>query len=231
MNKIFTCLLLFLGVMATLSVKAQVQNPFSPGFDQTATDTASSSFSDDLYEDDKATKQEPESPFLKPYERIILTFDSTTNLITFSGVIEQDESGSDSLYIRTKRWAEKKFGKGLTYELDKRNQKLVMKLVLPAYAYKNSYSRRSIGNYEFRMSVLVKEGRYKYILNNFVHETLKPASGGKPTRNYFEYYYTSENNIQINDRILRYANHDINKLIRDFNLAMREPLLVDEDEW
>ena len=35
------------------------------------------------------------------------------------------------------------------------------------------------------------------------------ASGGKPVRNYFEYYNSSTSNIQAYDKVLRYADKDI----------------------
>lgn len=174
----------------------------------------------------------PEEPVVKPYERIVLEFDSGTNLITYSGVVEQPESSSDSLYIRAKKWSTQTFtgsGKAM-YELDKKNQKLVINGSIPAFAYGNKYSKRPIGRFSFKMTVWFKEERYKYQISNLVHEGEKPNQGSAP-RNYFEYYYTTTTNIRGCDQILRFADKDLNKMIDDFKKAMKEPRLVDEDEW
>lgn len=224
-------LILFFLHIAMLRATAQVQDPLSPGYDEYYEDSSaydSSAMEKDLEENN--VKNEPVNPFLKPYERIKLPFDSITNLITYSGVVDQEESGSDSLYVRAKKWAERTFQKGFKIETDKKNQKLVYIATIPAYSYNNPYSRKLIGTYEMKFTVLIKEGRYKYQINNLVHESVKPASG-KATRNYFEYYYTTTTNVQVCDRILRYADKDINNLIASFKKAMAEPILVDEDDW
>ena len=165
------------------------------------------------------------------YKRIVLNLDSNTNLITYSGVVEQEESGSDSLYTRAKKFGESIFGKDKTkFELQKYGQKIIMSGSITAYSYANKYNKKSIGKYEFRMTVLIKEGRYKYTITNLVHQGPVPANG-KPFRNYFEYYYNSTTNIRGNDIILRYADTEINATIAKFKSSMKDPKLVDEDEW
>ena|ERR1043166_3995741 len=224
-------ILLLVGAVLSSRVNAQVQDPNSPTYDLNYTDSTQtdSSASEGTATDSSA--KENIDPALRPYQRMVLTMDSVTNLITYSGVVEQEESGSDSLYTRAKRFANKYLGKGNIFELDKRNQKLIIAGTVPAYSYPNKYSKRPIGHYEFKMTVLIKEGRYKYTINNLLHEAVKPQAGGKPQRNYFEYYYTTNNNVQLADRILRYADRDLNELIERFKVAMREPKLQDEDDW
>jgi hypothetical protein len=215
-------------VVAVFFASAQNQDPNSPGFDFNATTTDST----DTQEGDQASDS---APVVKPYERIVLAMDSITNLITYSGVIEQEESSSDSLYVRTKNWANKMFSengkeaKGL-YEMDKKNQKLLINGWLPAYIYSNKYVKRPNGKYLFKMTILIKEGRYKYTITNLAHEAVKPNQG-TPNRNYFEYYYTTTPGIKGVDSILRYADKDINKMIEGYKKVMREKPLVDEDEW
>jgi uncharacterized Rmd1/YagE family protein len=206
-----------------------VQNEATPGFDFNA--PAPDSTAKDSSASGDPVVEGPVNNLLKPYERMVLNVDSATNLITFFGVVEQEESGSDSLYIRAKNWAVKNLGKDLKVEVDKRNQKLVYIGTIPAYTYMNKYSKRSIGTFEFRMTFLFKEGRYKYQITNLVHETVKPAEGGKSTRNYFEYYYTSTTRIRENDIILRNAEKDILKLIESVKVALHDPIVVDEDDW
>ncbi|NDC30088.1 MAG: DUF4468 domain-containing protein [Bacteroidetes bacterium] len=223
-KSILTIVLSILGFF----VFAQNQDPNSPVYDYNYTDstqTTSDSSSSD-------TPAEGSEETAKVYQRIVMPLDSVTNLITYNGVVEQEESGSDSLYARAKRFAEKNLGKGKElYEMDKRNQKLVVNGSIPAFAYINRYNKKTIGKYQFKMTILVKEGRYKYTITNFVHESEVSAAGGKPVRNYFEYYSNSSTNLQTYDKILRYADKDIKETIQRFQLAMREPKLLDEDDW
>lgn len=211
---------------------AQNQDPNSPGFDMNYTD---SSMMEQPAEGEG--EQQPEVAPVKPYERIVLAMDTLTNLITYSGVVEQEESSADSLYARIKTFAVKTFSNGtkekdpkLMFEVDKKNQKLVINGVLPAYSYSNKYAKKAMGTYQFKMTILLKEGRYKYTITNLVHEGVKP-NVGTPTRNYFEYYYTTTTNIKGVDQILRYADKDINQMIENFKKALKEPIVVDEDEW
>ena len=224
----------FTGVLALLLCafvsSAQNQDPNSPGFDFNFTDSTNL----EQTTDENGEKPAEASP-VKPYERIVLAMDTLTNLITYSGVVEQEESSSDSIYGRIKTFAAKTFANGakdpkLMFEVDKKNQKLVIAGVLPAYSYANKYAKKPIGTYQFKMTILIKEGRYKYTISNLVHEATKP-NVGTPARNYFEYYYTTTTNIRGVDQILRYADKDINLMIENFKKALKEPVLVDEDEW
>jgi hypothetical protein len=229
MKKYFSVVAL---LVAVYFASAQNQDPNSPGFDFTTT-TDSTNTTTDTQEGDQTAEA---APVVKPYERIVLAMDSLTNLITYTGVVEQEESSSDSIYFRTKKWALKTFTekekgepKGL-YELDKKNQKLIINGSIPAYLYTNKYAKQPNGRYLFKMTVLIKEGRYKYTITNLAHEAVKPNQGS-PNRNYFEYYYTTTTNIKGVDSVLRYADKDLNKMIESFKKALKEKPVVDEDEW
>jgi hypothetical protein len=220
-KSILTIVLSMLG----LFVFAQNQDPNSPVYDYNYTDSTQTT-------SDSSSTESAAEETVKVYQRILMPFDSVTNLITYNGIVEQEESGSDSLYARAKRFSEKNLGKGKAlYELDKRNQKLVVNGSIPAFAYINKFNKKTIGKFQFKMTILVKEGRYKYTITNFVHESEVSASGGKPVRNYFEYYNSSTSNIQAYDKVLRYADKDIKETIQKFQLAMRDPKLLDEDDW
>jgi hypothetical protein len=228
MKKAF--LLLALGI-SSLYVFSQTQDPSSPGFDfgtTTPTDTTTTPT-----EGETSGEESEQAAVAKPYVRIILNVDSITNLISYIGVVEQEETGSDSLYIRAKRWATQKFAGGASkaiFDVDKKNQKLVINGWLPAFAYGNKYSKRDIGRFEFKVTIWIKEGRYKYQISNFVHEGVKPVQGNA-SRNYFEYYYTSTTSIKGNDQILRFADRDINLLIENMKKNLKDPVVVDEEEW
>lgn len=225
---IFVLTIFLLGLSQIASAQGQDQN--SPTYDYSYTDSTSNSNNQtDSTVTDSSTSN-PENA-VEAYKRIVLNFDSNTNLITYNGVVEQEDSGSDSLYARAKKFGEKIFGKeNNIFEVQKYGQKLIMNGSINAYSYANKYNKKSIGKYEFKLIVLIKEGRYKYTITNLVHRGPIPANG-KPFRNYFEYYYNSTTNIRGNDIILRYADREIKDTITRFQTSMKEPRLVDEDEW
>jgi len=229
-------ILLFVFSAFTVAAIAQKQDTKTQGFDPFSTQpdtTTAAVASDSLPRQDTST-------IVKPYEKLVLYVDSVTNLITYLGVVEPNEintnpdetTSSDSLYIRAKRWAVKRFtgGAKALFDVDKRNIKIVLNGWMPAYAYGNKYTKRNVGKYEFKMTIWLKEGRYKYQLSNFVHEGVKPNEGSV-VRNYFEFYYTSPNSLKGNDLTLRYADKDIHRLIEDFKKHMKDPIIVDEEEW
>lgn len=211
-------------ILMSVSAYSQTVEPVANIYDDTtavATDSTSTT----------STDSQTKVVVVKPYERIALSIDSVTNLIAYNGVVEQEDSGSDSLYLRAKRFAEEWFGNSNSvFELEKRGQKLILNATIPANAYINKYNKKSMGKYQFRMIILIKEGRYKYTLTNFVHEAAKP-NNGKPSRNYFEYYNSATQNVRLCDGILRFADHDIKETISRFKLSMRDPIYLDEDEW
>jgi hypothetical protein len=224
---IFVLTIFLLGLSQIASAQGQDQN--APTYDYSYTDSTSNTQSSDSSATDSVISDTENS--IVAYKRIVLNFDSITNLITYNGVVEQEDSGSDSLYARAKKFGEKIFGKDNNiFEVQKYGQKLIMNGSINAYSYANKYNKKSIGKYEFKLIVLIKEGRYKYSITNLVHRGPIPANG-KPFRNYFEYYYNSTTNIRGNDIILRYADREIKDTIARFQTSMKEPKLVDEDEW
>lgn len=224
---IFVLTIFLLGLSQNALAQGQDQN--APTYDYSYTDSTSNSTPSDSTVTDSVTSDTENS--IATFKRIVLNFDSNTNLITYNGVVEQEDSGSDSLYARAKKFGEKIFGKDNNiFEVQKNGQKLIMNGSINAYSYANKYNKKSIGKYEFKFIVLIKEGRYKYTITNLVHRGPVPANG-KPFRNYFEYYYNSTTNIRGNDIILRYADREIKDTIARFQTSMKEPRLVDEDEW
>lgn len=225
-------ILLFVFSVMSMVGFAQIQNPEETGgYDTEMPDSAEQQY--DKYGNPIEPAEEVDSSLIpKPFERIVLYIDSVTNLITYLGVIEQEDTGSDSLYIRAKRWAEARFGKleKNLYEIDKKNQKLIINGIIPANNYNSKYTKRSIGLHQFKVTIWIKEGRYKYQISSLVHEGRKPNNGSAP-RNYFEFYYTSPKSVKIYDKILRDADRDITKLIDNLVVNMKDPIIVDKEDW
>lgn len=177
-------------------------------------------------------------PVTKPFVRMVLPVDSITMLVTYTEIVEQSESLSDSLYKRAKRWAMANFAKmgekpKDIFEVDKENTKLVINGYIDGYTYTNKYSKSSVGYHKFKMTIWIKEGRYKFTITNLVNES-KLTAGDKstiPTKTYFEYYNTTTTNVKHVDSILRGADFDLKKMIEVFKKQMKDPVIVDEDDW
>lgn len=178
--------------------------------------------------DDKVKKPEK-----KPYVRITMPFDTITELITYTEVVVQDESYYDSLYWRTKKFVQHKFNIDEKFfkESMKDMDKIVVVCSMPYFQYKNKYVKESVGTLEFKLTIRFKDGKYKYTIDNFKHILPVNASGRKAEYVYMEYYMRQERNIIYNDQMLRSVNFEMLKLIAELKKALREPAVVDEDDW
>ena len=119
------------------------------------------------------------------------------------------------------------------FEVDKENAKIVINGYIDAFTYSNKYSKSNIGYTRFKMTVWIKEGRYKFTISNLVNES-KVNEGDKttiPTKTYFEYYNTTTLNVKNADAILRGADMDLKRMIKSFKDFMKDPIIIDEEDW
>lgn len=179
-------------------------------------------------------EDKPKKPEKKPYVRITMPFDTITELITYTGIVEQEDSYYDSLYIRAKRYLIGKFDlKDKDFKESAVNMdKIIMTLKLPYSMQKNKFVEENVGNLEFKLALRFKDGKYKYDIDNLKHLMPENAAGKtQPEYAYLEYYVRSERNIIYNDKLLRSADRQINTLIDEIKKALREPVIIDEDDW
>jgi len=215
--------ILFLGHSA---VNAQdYSNPDSSAYNPYGIDSTTESYSE----------AGPAKPEKKPYIRFIVPFDTVTELVTYTEIINEEEAGTDSLYWRAKRWINHEFGKKNQKKLikkdDKKEFKIVMEGEFPLYLESNKFSRIQNGKVQFDMELRFKEGRYRYKINNLVHLIPPPPGEDKEIRTYFEFYRKSTINPKGNDMVLMYADKKIKIMIRDLKKYCKEPIFVDEDDW
>jgi hypothetical protein len=200
-------------------------NPDSSSYDPYGIDSTTESYSE----------AGPVKPEKKPYVKFVVPFDTITELVTYSEIINEEEAGTDSLYWRAKRWINHEFGKKNQKKLikkdDKKEFKIVMEGEFPLYLETNKFSRVQNGKVQFDMELRFKEGRYKYKINNLVHLIPPPPGEDKEIRTYFEFYRKSTINPKGNDMVLMYADKKIKTMIRDLKKYCKEPIFVDEDDW
>lgn len=179
-------------------------------------------------------EEKPKKPEKKPYVRIVMPYDTITELITYTGIVEQQDSYYDSLYLRAKRYLMNRFSlkdkdfKETAIEMDK----IIMTLNLPYEVPRNKFVKENVGNLEFKLALRFKDGKYKYVIDHLKH-VMPPNNSGSTQFNYayLEYYMSHEKNIIYNDQLLRAADKQINSLIGEIKLALKEPVIIDEDDW
>ena len=198
----------------------KVYDPYAP--DSTTT----------IYE--SGAGNESTQPVKKPYVPFTVPFDTITELVTYTAIIEEEEAGTDSLYWRAKRWLRYEFKGAKRYLIkkdDPKEYKLVMEGEFPLFIEANKYSKSQNGKVKFDMEIRFKEGRYKYKINNLVHLVQPPPGEEKAIKTYFEFYRKSTINPKGNDAILIAADKQINTMITNLKKYCKEPIFVDEDDW
>lgn len=213
-------------------------NGYDNYYDYESTDSTADPYADYNYDnyDPVGTSDKPKKPEKKPYVRIEMPYDTITELITYTEVVVQDESYYDSLYWRAKRFLKTNFSlkdKDFKEAEEKNNmEKIIMTLNLPYEMKKNKYVTENVGKLEFKLALRFKDGKYKYDIDHLKHNMPENASGSStPEYVYLEYYSKAERNIVYHDQLLRSANRIIIKLINDIKKALKEPVIIDEDDW
>jgi hypothetical protein len=220
-------LLPFVFLSCTLTLTAQEDSETS---DFAATD---SSQSYDMYaQNDSDSTTEIKVAVKKPYVRVQLPLDTNSGLITYEEVVEQEITSADSIYVRVQKWVRLHFGKSASiYVTEVKGSKLVFNGYMNAYIKPNRFVTNSVGKILFQMTVLVKEGRYKIIVKNLVHEP-NPTSLRKDRYYvYLEFYQTAETGFKMTDQYLRCADEAVKKMIVSLKAAVKERVVIDEDDW
>jgi len=104
-------------------------------------------------------------------EKIVLPIDSTTNLVTYSGVVQIKDRTAKQLYSNGKAWFTKAFGSGkatIDFE-DNVDFKIIGKGKIHI-SVNGSFGKQPGGYVNFTISLFFKDGRYKYIFSSFYHE-------------------------------------------------------------
>jgi hypothetical protein len=179
-------------------------------------------------------------PVKKPYERFKVKVDSITNLVTYKAIIDQTETGADSFYVRAKKWADRRYALAKNKKmvlLDKPNEKLVLRASFPAYSSMNKNNRLYNGTVEFTLTLIFKDDKYKYIIDNLVYVPeqdleKKQKKGFQPEEiEYFEFYAAAKVRVRNYDNRLKCSDAEINVLIQDLTNSLKNPKQVDEDDF
>ena len=95
--------------------------------------------------------------------------DPTTKEINFTSVVTIDSAAKNDLFVRANEWFAKTFNdsKEVIQMSDKESGKIVGKGIFKVYFH--SFGTKDAGYVHYTISIMVKDGRYKYSLNDLYH--------------------------------------------------------------
>jgi hypothetical protein len=103
-------------------------------------------------------------------EEVRFPFDTVTHRVTYTGVVEVKGRTSQQLYLSAKEWFAKVFNSGkAVIDLDDNVSYKLIGKGKTEFIFK--YMGGNQGGYlNFTITIMAKEGRYKYIITNIDHE-------------------------------------------------------------
>ncbi len=196
---------------------------------------------DQMSESENTELNSTENNEIKQYKRFKLYIDTVTNLVTYTSMVDQVDTEADSLYVRLKKWANLKYDLTKNKKsilLDKPNEKIVLKGKFDAYTATNKYNKTSIGDIHYTLTIILKENRYKYIIDNISYvpyqdpETIKNL----PPNQYegkaeFEYLLSKQHKVKDTDNLLKCTDEEFKALISEIKKALKNPIQLDEDDF
>lgn len=118
--------------------------------------------------------------YYRVMEGVRFPFDTASGKITYSEVVEVKGQTAQQLYLRAKEWYARVFNSGkAVIDLDDNvNFKLIGK-GQTAFVFKNTLGGEPGGEIHYSITLMAKDGRYKYIITDIYHNgNGKLDSGG-----------------------------------------------------
>ena len=168
----------------------------------------------------------------------IVPIDSTTNKITYSGVVVLDSSATkEELYSSTKIWFVKAFKSAKdVIQIDDLSDGKIIGKGSTLVNYKNVLGSPNEGGYiSFVITVFVKNGKYKYEITDFYHTGNVLSMGTTIMSN----IGPCENMINSKKRsyqtlfnmILTDLDKNVVELIKSLNAELLKSTKPNKDEW
>lgn len=250
--------ILFFLIFTTVFISANAQpesDPFgsSYNFDSTSYSDSSSG----IIETVTSSANPDDMPTTyKKYERFKAPMDTITELVTYMGIVPfkpmpndvYDGGTIDSLYMRAKLYLMQKyikdyrasnnpkdniFPKDILIEdmkPDGENGRIVIKPTVPLYISSNSFTKKEWGTLTFKIEIRVKEDKYRYKFTNFVHNTVEKGSE-KPIKTYIEYYANNTRGFKSTDQVLIAIDKMVKDIVKDLSKVMKDPIVIDQDNF
>lgn len=169
--------------------------------------------------------------------RAQMDFDVISERIIYESVVHVDSVPASQLYDRAKEWMVRnlKSADNNNNLSDKESGSLTSTGNIKLEDRSNFGCRFTDFNLNFKLSVFVKEGRYKYIIENFYHSYLRQCSGSTyvkatttPESGPFEKLDFTKNK---NEKIYNEANGKVVSMIAELEKAMKTTTVKKRDDW
>lgn len=109
-------------------------------------------------------------PFTLLGQDVNFPVDKETGLVTYEGVVQVDSSSAEELYSKAKLWLANIFVKSQNViDLDDPKSKIIVIKGRSPVVIKGNLGKEDGGYVAFKLSLLFKDGRYKYILTEINH--------------------------------------------------------------
>lgn len=171
-------------------------------------------------------------PFSSFSQIPILPIDSTTNLITYTGVVKV-QGNKDELYSRAREWFAKAYNSSLNVIQMDDKEKIVGKALMQVY-FKALGKDQKSGYVNYTISIYFKDNKYKYEITNFYHSGQYNDDG-----NYISAMGSCEDMMaekkksykKVYDYILYQVDENINNLIISLKEAMGKQATEKAKDW
>lgn len=178
-------------------------------------------------------------PSAPKYVRFKMNVDSITQLVTYKAIVDQTETQADSFYLRAKRWANNKYQLSKNKKLillDKPNEKLIIRARFASIPAGGQYSRQPNGYIVFNLTLIFKDEKYKYIIDNIIFEPEvdpldKDAKNEPLDVTPFEYYIQVKTKKKQTDGMLMGADIEFKKLLEEIKKSLENPKDANEDDF
>lgn len=164
------------------------------------------------------------------------------NALTYTEVVQVDSVSKDQLFNRAKNWFTTAYNSSsdVLQIVDKENGQLVGKALFKFVPISLNSSDRVKGNIKYTIKVLVKEGRYKYEISDFIHQPNGNSSYGNidfgllTTDIECPYVIKGQFKKWVNDTwsgMKTQSESNIIPLIESLKEAMITKTVVEDDNW
>ncbi|MBK9637739.1 MAG: DUF4468 domain-containing protein [Bacteroidetes bacterium] len=171
-------------------------------------------------------------------QRSLLPIDSISGYVSYTQIEKIDSVSANDLFNRAETWFAKTYNSSndVVQKSDKENFTIIGKGQMKAHA--QNFGARSWGYIKYTISIYCKEGRYKCVISDFIHEGDKfaTASTYQPSVGLFtkttpQATGMSGYRAKDFDRICQELNEKVTKLLSSLSSSMSKKLESKSDDW
>jgi hypothetical protein len=160
-------------------------------------------------------------------QELTVPIDSSTNLVTYQGVVKVDGVSKDDLYTRSREWFAKTFvsAQDVLQMDDRQSGKIIGKG--SSYGFYTVLMTPVTYYLKYTVSVTVKDGRYRYEISSFSMDAVSTSSvtgGSFPVEGYLSAYEAKRGALyKVSKRLIPHVSKTGTSLAESLQEALRQP--------